>query len=60
VLFARSSPPSFVTIDGHKVPRLSAAALRNAPQGWTWNTKPFPDALVKVKPKAGRATVSVS
>jgi len=61
VLFARSSPPSSVTIDGHKVPRFtSAAALRAAPAGWIWNTKPFPGALVKVTPHAGRATVASS
>jgi alpha-D-xyloside xylohydrolase len=60
VLFARSSPPGTVTVDGKEVPRLAPAALRAARSGWTWNTKPFPGALVKVTPSAGHATVSVN
>lgn len=59
VLFARSSPPTSVTIDGKQIPRLSPTALRTAAAGWTWNTAPFPGALVKVTPRAGRASVSV-
>jgi alpha-D-xyloside xylohydrolase len=61
VLFARDAPPGSVTVDGQKVPQFSsAAALRAAPTGWMWSTKPFPGALVKVRPHAGRATVTNS
>jgi hypothetical protein len=38
----------------------SIAALRAARQGWVWNTKPFPGVLVKIAPRSGAATVSLS
>ncbi len=61
VLFPRDSPPHSVKVDGHTVRRFgSAAALRAAPTGWTWNTTPFPGVVVKVRPRGGRARVSVS
>jgi alpha-D-xyloside xylohydrolase len=61
VLFPRTAPPNAVTVNGRSVPRFSsAAALRAAPTGWTWNTAPFLGVLVKVRPHAGRARVSLS
>lgn len=61
VLFARSTPPGSVSVDGKTVPRFaSAAAMRSATVGWTWNRAPFPGAVVKVTPHGGRASVSVS
>ncbi len=61
VLFPRAAAPNAVRVDGRPVPRFpSAAALRAAPTGWMWNATPFPGVLVKVRPHAGRARVSVS
>jgi alpha-D-xyloside xylohydrolase len=61
VLFPRTTRPTSVTVDGRPVPGFSsAAALRSAPTGWVWNTKPFPGVLVKIHPAHGRARVAVS
>jgi alpha-D-xyloside xylohydrolase len=60
VLFARSSPASSVRVDGRQLQRFaSVAALRQAAEGWVWNTKPFPGVLVKVAPRSGAANVSL-
>jgi alpha-D-xyloside xylohydrolase len=61
VLFPSDTPPHSVTVDGRKLQRFaSASAMQAVAAGWTWNTAPFPGVLVKVRPRAGRAHISVS
>lgn len=61
VLFVRDAPAKRVDVDGRAIQRFaSVAALRAAPEGWVWNTAPFPGVLVKLAPRGGAANVSLS
>src|SRR5207248_250386 len=61
VLFPRRTRPAAVTVDGRRVRGFSSASeLRSARTGWIWNASPFPGVLVKVRPLAGRARITVS
>jgi hypothetical protein len=61
VLVLTSRAPRSVTVDGHALPEAtSVAALRKASVGWTFSPGVFGGVTVKLSPRGGVATVSLS
>lgn len=54
VFLATTRVPAFVRFGGRTIARArSAAALRNAAEGWAVVRRPFPEVVLKLAPRAG-------
>jgi alpha-D-xyloside xylohydrolase len=59
VLVLTRRPPRAVRVDGRRLERLDAGALRSAREGWTFTAAPFGGALIKLAPRHGGARLIV-
>jgi alpha-D-xyloside xylohydrolase len=59
VLVLAARAPRAVRVDGRRLPRLDAGALRGAREGWTFTGPPFGGVLVKLAPRHGSARLIV-
>jgi hypothetical protein len=61
VLLVGTLAPLLVRTDGKLIPQSSSpAALRRTATGWAKATTPFPGIVLKLAPRSGSTTVSIT